>query len=81
MSKSVRIRYFAAFRDAAGLGEERVDTRARSLGELFEERVGVHAGLQPELQAKVAVNDVLVAWEDGFSDGDEVLFFPPVAGG
>lgn len=81
MSRSVRIRYFAAFRDATGLGEEAVDTEAGTLAELFEERVGVHAGLQPELQAKVAVNDVLVDWDEGFADGDEVLFFPPVAGG
>ncbi len=81
MSKSVRIRYFAAFRDAAGTDQERVDTEAGTLAELFDERVRVHAGLQPELQAKVALNDVLVAWDDGFSDGDEVLFFPPVAGG
>jgi molybdopterin converting factor small subunit len=81
MNKSVRIRYFAAFRDATGLGEERVETEAGTLAELFEERVRVHAGLQPESQAKVAVNDVLVAWENGFSDDDEVLFFPPVAGG
>jgi molybdopterin converting factor small subunit len=81
MSRSVRIRYFAAFRDAAGLDEERVETEAGTLAELFQERVSVHAGLQPELQAKVAVNDVLVAWEDGFAEDDEVLFFPPVAGG
>ncbi len=81
MSRSVRIRYFAAFRDAAGVDEERVETEAGTLAELFRERVGVHAGLQPELQAKVAVNDVLVAWEDGFAEDDEVLFFPPVAGG
>jgi molybdopterin converting factor small subunit len=81
MSKSIRIRYFAAFRDAAGLPEERVDTEAETLAQLFEERVAVHTGLQPEMQAKVAVNDVLVTWEDGFSHGDEVLFFPPVAGG
>ena len=81
MSKSVHIRYFAAFRDAAGLSDERGETEAGTLAELFEERVRAHAGLQPELQAKVAVNDVLVAWDDGFSDDDEVLFFPPVAGG
>ncbi|MEE4175515.1 MAG: MoaD/ThiS family protein [Xanthomonadales bacterium] len=81
MSKSVRIRYFAAFRDAAGVAEERVETTAETLEQLFEERVAAHAGLRAEVQAKVAVNDALVAWSDGFSDDDEVLFFPPVAGG
>jgi molybdopterin converting factor small subunit len=81
MSRSVRIRYFAAFRDAAGLDQERVETEAVTLAELFQERVNAHAGLQSELQAKVAVNDELMAWEDGFNEDDEVLFFPPVAGG
>jgi molybdopterin converting factor small subunit len=81
MSKSVRIRYFAAFRDATGLDAERVESGARTLAELFQERVDAHDALRSELQAKVAVNDVLVGWEDGFSEGDEVLFFPPVAGG
>lgn len=81
MSKSVRIRYFAAFRDATGLDAEQVESGARTLAELFQERVDAHDALRSELQAKVAVNDVLVGWEDGFSEGDEVLFFPPVAGG
>lgn len=81
MSKTVHIRYFAAFRDAVGMGEEQVTTEAKNLEGLFEERVAAHAHLHPEHQAKVAVNDVLVRWQDKFSDGDEVLFFPPVAGG
>ena len=79
--KTVRIRYFAAFRDATGLGQETVSTAAGNLGDLFEERLGAHAGLHKEAAAKVAVNDALVTWSDGFEDGDEVLFFPPVAGG
>ena len=29
----------------------------------------------------VAINDEMVQWDSPFSDGDEVLFFPPVAGG
>ena len=79
--KTVRIRYFAAFRDATGLGQETVTTAATNLGDLFAERLGAHAGLHREAAAKVAVNDTLVAWGDSFDDGDEVLFFPPVAGG
>ena len=79
--KSVRIRYFAAFRDAVGSSAEQVETNAESLDALFEERLGEHAGLHREIAAKVAVNDQLVSWEAGFEDGDEVLFFPPVAGG
>lgn len=79
--KTVQIRYFAAFRDATGLGQETVSTDAANLGDLFRERLGAHAGLHQEAAAKVAVNDTLVSWSDGFEEGDEVLFFPPVAGG
>jgi MoaD family protein len=79
--KTVKVRYFAAFRDAVGCSEESVETAATSLDALFEERLGAHAGLHREAAAKVAVNDRLVDWETGFETGDEVLFFPPVAGG
>lgn len=79
--KTVTIRYFAAFRDAAGLGEETVRSDAPSLASLFEERVAAHRALRSESAAKVALNDRLVDWDSGFEDGDEVLFFPPVAGG
>ena len=79
--KTVKIRYFAAFRDATGLATETVESGASDLAGLFEERLGAHASLQRESAAKVAVNDTLAQWTDPFNDGDEVLFFPPVAGG
>lgn len=81
MMKRVQVRYFAAFRDAAGTSEETVDTSAQSLRALFGEMVERHAALHEESAAKVARNDVLADWHDQFEDGDEVLFFPPVAGG
>ncbi len=79
--KTVHIRYFAAFRDAAGTSEEQVVSSAKNLAELFGEMVVRHDALHEESAAKVARNDVLADWQDGFEDGDEVLFFPPVAGG
>lgn len=79
--KRVQVRYFAAFRDAAGTSEERVESTAPTLRDLFGEMVERHAALHAESAAKVALNDVLADWQDGFEDGDEVLFFPPVAGG
>jgi len=32
-------------------------------------------------RCKVAINDELAPWDVRLSAGDEVLFFPPVAGG
>ena len=81
MMKTVHVRYFAAFRDASGTAEESVRSAASTLAELFEERIAAHAGLNHESAAKVALNDELVDWDHPFQDGDEVLFFPPVAGG
>lgn len=79
--KTVEVRYFAAYRDATGVGAETVQSAAATLEALFEERVAAHAGLHPESAAKVALNDRLVEWDSAFEEGDEVLFFPPVAGG
>lgn len=81
MMKTVQIRYFAAFRDAAGTSEEQVQSSAANLAALFDEMVIRHDALHQESAAKVARNDVLADWQDEFEDGDEVLFFPPVAGG
>ena len=77
----VRVRYFAAFRDATGVETEQVDTAASTVGELFGEMVGRFEALQHEPAALVAINDELTDWKAGFSEGDEILFFPPVAGG
>ncbi|HKE47184.1 MAG TPA: MoaD/ThiS family protein [Rhodanobacteraceae bacterium] len=30
---------------------------------------------------RVAVNDALVGWDHALTDGDEVVFLPPVSGG
>jgi len=81
MMKTVKVYYFAAFRDAAGTSEEQVESSADTLQALFREMVARHDALDEESAAKVARNDVLADWQEGFEDGDTVLFFPPVAGG
>ncbi len=79
--KKIRVRFFAAFREAAGVDVAEVSTRAGSVGELFTELAARLDGLHHEPAALVAVNDEMAAWNAAFEDGDEVLFFPPVAGG
>lgn len=77
----VKVRYFALFREQTGFASESVDWSGGTAAELFQEMVGKHAMLMPEAAALVAVNDAMAGWETPLNDGDEVLFFPPVAGG
>jgi molybdopterin converting factor small subunit len=78
---NITVRYFAAFREAAGVDTETLDTLAESPANLFSECASRHAGLQAYSTSLVAINDEMAGWEAQLSDGDEVLFFPPVAGG
>lgn len=78
---NIRIRYFAAFREATGLETESVETVATTPAGLFRECQARHDALQNFSASLVAINDEMADWEDAVSEGDEVLFFPPVAGG
>ena len=75
------IRYFAAFRELTGVETESIESSASSPSELFSECTARHGGLQKYTSSMVAVNDEMAGWDSPLSDGDEVLFFPPVAGG
>jgi sulfur-carrier protein len=77
----VTARYFAAFRERAGCDRERLATEARTAAELFSEIARRHGFADTMARCKVAVNDELADWNVGLNPGDEVLFFPPVAGG
>jgi len=77
----LRVRYFAAFREAAGLEAETVESGVSSPAGLFDECRARHPGLQRYGASLVAVNDQMADWDAALQDGDEVLFFPPVAGG
>jgi molybdopterin converting factor subunit 1 len=77
----VTARYFAAFRERAGRDRERVSTTAGTAAELYAELARKHGFADTLSRCKVAVNDELADWNVRLSPGDEVLFFPPVAGG
>jgi len=78
---NIRIRYFAAFREATGIAFEDIETRVETAAALFAECADRYPGLQSWSASQVAVNDELADWGRVLTDGDEVLFFPPVAGG
>ncbi len=77
----VTARYFAAFRERAGRDAEPLSTEARTAAELYGELARRHGFADSMTRCKVAVNDQLADWNVSLAPGDEVLFFPPVAGG
>jgi molybdopterin converting factor subunit 1 len=81
MTIEVTARYFAAFRERAGRDSERVTTDARTAADLYGELARRHGFADSIARCKVAINDELEDWNATLSPGDEVLFFPPVAGG
>jgi sulfur-carrier protein len=77
----VTARYFAAFREQAGIDAEHVSTEAATAGELYGELAERHGFADARGRCKVAINDELTDWNAALTEGDVVLFFPPVAGG
>ena len=77
----VTARYFAAFRERAGRDKEAVSTNANTAAELYGELARRHGFADSMARCKVAVNDQLADWNVRLTAGDDVLFFPPVAGG
>lgn len=79
--KAITIRYFAMFREHAGVSEETLSLDVTTAAEVFAATRDRHGSTEPEGHCKVAINDVMASWESAVSDGDTVLLFPPVAGG
>jgi molybdopterin converting factor subunit 1 len=77
----VTARYFAAFRERAGRDREALSTNASTAAELYGELARRHGFADSMTRCKVAINDQLADWNVRLTPGDEVLFFPPVAGG
>ncbi len=79
----VRVRYFAAHRDAAGVEEEDVDAPdGATVAELLGMLEGLHPGLR-ELRddTVVSVNKGMGRPSAVLREGDEVTLIPPIAGG
>ena len=79
--KAIEIKWFAAYREAAEVAAETVHTDAATAAELFAEMQRKHPALASFSAALLAINNEMADWNRKLQDGDEVLFFPPVAGG
>jgi len=81
LSKQLTVRYFAMFREHAGIDGETVQLEAGTAADVFHALKSRHGSSEPLGHCKVAINDEMADWDSPVSDGDVILLFPPVAGG
>ncbi|RLC92437.1 MAG: hypothetical protein DRI79_00580 [Chloroflexi bacterium] len=80
---TVRVRFFAAPREALGTGEIEMEIPAgTTVGELMGLLMERYPALRPYTRfISVAVNRAYVGMQTELRDGDEVACLPPVGGG
>jgi molybdopterin converting factor subunit 1 len=79
--KAIEVHYYAILRDQAGRRSERIETRAATAAELFDELAARHGLSLARSAMRVAINEEFADWHQPLSSGDRVVFIPPVAGG
>jgi molybdopterin synthase sulfur carrier subunit len=77
---SVTVLYFAALRDAAGVGSESVPTPP-DLATLYAGLRARHGFAFAPDALRVAVDGEFRGWAHPVADGAEIAFIPPVSGG
>jgi molybdopterin synthase sulfur carrier subunit len=77
----IRLRYFAAMREARGLDEEALDTTARNPRELYQELRSSGFVRLNEQYIRPALNDDFCTWDSPLAEGDIVVFLSPFSGG
>ncbi len=76
-----RVLYFASLRDRAGRDEEQVNSDAKDAQSLYAELQRIHGFTLTQARLRVAINGDFASWDRALSDGDEVVFLPPMSGG
>lgn len=79
--KSVKVQYFALFREKAGVHEQFLSSHSETLRDLYTEVSRLNGFDLPVEMIQVAVNDEFSRLDQSLRDGDRVVFIPPVAGG
>jgi sulfur-carrier protein len=79
--KSVRIRFFALFREQAGIEQESVTVDCQTYSELYTWAAEKYGFTLPAEMIQLAVNDEFAPLDQKIQEGSQVVFIPPVAGG
>ena len=79
----VKVRFFAAMRDAVGAGEAHLDlAEGATPYDVWRRLAAEHPALRTRRPGvAAAVNRRYAAFDTALRDGDEVVFVPPVSGG
>ena len=77
----LKVSYFAILKDERGIAQEELETGAATPSELYAGLKNEHKFSLKQESLRVAVNEEFVNWTQKLSDGDQVVFIPPVAGG
>ena len=77
----IKVKYFAAIREAIGINEEFIDGNSSTPLELFEFLKEKYRFEFEESNIKVAINDEYAEFTQPLSELDTIVFIPPVAGG
>jgi sulfur-carrier protein len=83
---NISIRYFALFREQSGREAEVRTFRSGggdsvTTGLVYADAADRHGFSLDRSVLRPAVNGRYVRWDTSLSDGDEVVFIPPVSGG
>lgn len=78
---TLTVRYFAILKEERGQASEQISSCASTLADLYDELAAAHGFTLAQKQLRVAVDDRFVDWQEPLTNGAQVVFIPPVAGG
>lgn len=79
---NVRVRLFASYREAAGVGQLQLDLPAgATVRDVIAELSRRHPSISGARELVIARNREYAGLDDGIGDGDELALIPPVSGG
>ncbi len=79
--KSVKVRYFALFREKAKVESENVQGDFQTHAELYDLLSAKYGFALPGEMIQLAVNDEFCSLQSEVANNSTVVFIPPVAGG